>query len=330
MECFVDNVPLQRWLTVAILCGTTGAAYAQPEEAPEVPPVAPATVLAAAIQVDSVFGEPDANRDRLLALATEAAERGAKFIVLPETAVTGYMSHDITTTWQVGEYPVTAGLTGRDPSEAAETVPGPSTEAFAVLSDAHDCYITVPILEVDRRTGRYYNTIVVVGPEGERAIHYRKRDPWQYAERGWAWVGNLGNPVVDTPYGRIGTIICFDIHDQGPVMAGLKVDHLLYCIAWVDDEGSDWFEVRLPAKAAEHDMNIIGANWCLPAGYDGPVWHGHGMSRIIARDGAVLAEAADDSEQPVEILYAELLVPGDHDAATEVDTDPVEVQQPGE
>ncbi|MEM9414630.1 MAG: carbon-nitrogen hydrolase family protein [Planctomycetota bacterium] len=274
-----------------------------------------ATVLAAAIQVDSAMGEPAANRERLLALAEEAAEHGAKLIVLPETAVTGYMSYDITTTWQVGEYEITDGLVGRDPSDAAETVPGPSTDAFAALSDEHDCYITVPILEVDRKTGRYYNTIVVVGPEGERAIHYRKRDPWQYAERGWAWVGNLGNPVVDTPYGRIGTIICYDIHDQGPVMAGLKVDHLLYCIAWVDHEDSDWFDVRLPERAATHDFNIIGANWCRPAEYDGPAWHGHGMSRIIARDGTILVQAADDPEQPVEILYAQLPIPPAEDAA---------------
>lgn len=274
-------------------------------------PALPATVLAAAIQVDSALGEPDANRERLLALATEAAEHGAKLIVLPETAITGYMSCDIQTTWQVGEHAITDGLTGRDPSDAAETVPGPSTEAFAELSDEHDCYITVPVLEVDRKTGRFYNTIVVVGPEGERAIHYRKRNPWQYAERGWAWVGNLGNPVVDTPFGRVGTIICFDIHEQGPIMAELKVDHLLYCIAWVDSEGSDWFDTRLPAKAAEHDMNIIGANWCLPEGYDGPTWHGHGMSRIIARDGTILTRAADDPEHPVEILYAHLPVPAD-------------------
>jgi predicted amidohydrolase len=297
-------------LAIACICSMgRHPAQAQADTPADAP--ARATVLAAAIQVDSAMGEPDANRARLLALAEEAAEHGAKLIVLPETAVTGYMSHDITTTWQVGEHDITDGLAGRDPSDAAETVPGPSTEAFGELSDAYDCYITVPILEVDRKTGRYYNTIVVVGPEGERAIHYRKRNPWPYAERGWAWVGNLGNPVVDTPYGRIGTIICFDIHEQGPVMAGLKVDHLLYCIAWVDSEDSDWFDTRLPAKAAEHGFNIIGANWCLPEGYDGPAWFGHGMSRILARDGSILAQAQDDSEQPVEILYAELPVPAD-------------------
>ncbi|MFI4861921.1 MAG: carbon-nitrogen hydrolase family protein [Phycisphaerales bacterium JB063] len=285
----------------------TPAHAQQPASADETP----TTVLAAAIQVDSAFGEPEVNRERLLALAEQAAERGAKLIVLPETAVTGYMSDDIRTTWQVGEHTVTDGLIGRDPNDAAETVPGPSTDAFAVLSDEYDCYITVPILEVDRKTGRYYNTIVVVGPDGERAIHYRKRNPWQFAERGWAWVGNLGNPVIDTPYGRIGTIICFDIHEQGPIMAGLKVDHLLYCIAWVDVEDSDWFAVRLPERAAEHNLNIIGANWCLPQGYDGPAWHGHGMSRIIARDGTILAQAEDDPDRPAEILYAELPVPVD-------------------
>ncbi|MCG8403189.1 MAG: carbon-nitrogen hydrolase family protein, partial [Firmicutes bacterium] len=230
-------------------------------------------------------------------------------VVLPETAITGYMSSDIRKTWQVDDRSVTDGLSGVDPTDAAETVPGISTEMFGELADKLDIYITVPLLEVDRKTGRYYNTVCLMGPDGNMLLHYRKRDPWQWAERGWATPGDRGNPVVDTPFGRLGCLICFDIHDQAAIMSELKVDHLLYSIAWVDDADSDWFDERLPAIAKQYDMNIIGANWTVSRSEKDPDWHGYGQSLVIARNGEVLARTRRD--HGADIVWAELPVPGD-------------------
>ena len=67
-----------------------------------------------------------------------------------------------------------AALTGRSPHDAAETVPGPSTRFFADLAREHGVYLTVPLVEVDRRTGRYYNKgrcgAASAGPGGARLI----------------------------------------------------------------------------------------------------------------------------------------------------------------
>ena len=259
------------------------------------------TVVVAAIQFASTFAEPERNRKELASLITRSARRGASIIVLPETAVTGYMSQDLKQAWCAKDGTVSQGLTGVDPAEAAETVPGPSTRFFADLAAGLGIYVTVPLLEVDRKSGQHFNTVVLVDPDGAILLHYRKLNPWPYAERGWADKGDRGYAYVDTPYGRLALLICFDINFEPPVLRTKKVDILLYPIAWVDDEGSDWFEEGLPAVARDNDMAIVGANWTVP---EQPDWHGCGQSRIIDRQGHILARPEADIGE--DILYAEL------------------------
>ena len=130
-------------------------------------------VKVAAIQFESEFGIPAANRRRLDPLVREAAKAGARIVVLPETSITDYMSADISRTWRVGNRTVSSGLHGESPKEVAEPVPGPSTEAFAKLADELDIYLTIPFLEVDPKTGRFFNTVVLASPEGKLLLHYR-------------------------------------------------------------------------------------------------------------------------------------------------------------
>lgn len=59
-------------------------------------------------------------------------------------------------------------------------------------------------------------------------------------------------------------LICFDIHKQAEELTQLKIDTLLYSIAWVDDKDRDWFSRRLPQIAATSGYNIIAANWAVP------------------------------------------------------------------
>lgn len=276
----------------------------------------PETFCVAAIQYAPKFGDPATNLKELASRVFDAAARGAEVVVLPETAITGYMSSDLKRTWQVGQRSMAAGLTGADPKDVAEPVPGPSTQFFGNLAKRCGIYLTVPLVEADRKTGRYYNTVVLLGPDGSQVIHYRKLNPWPWAEQGWATPGNLGLPIADTPFGRFGTLICFDIHEQAPAMAELKVDTILYSIAWVDDHGSDWFPRKLPKIAAKNCFNIIGANWTIPPRAKDeapPPWHGYGQSCIISTDGQVLAKSRQ--EAPEETVFADLRLPAAQEQA---------------
>src|SRR3954470_23043324 len=85
---------------------------------------APKKVKVAAVQCSSDLGDVEGNRKKLTALVEEAATHGAKIIVLPEAAITGYLSQDLKTNWQLPGWPIEKAFLGKDPSQFAETVPG--------------------------------------------------------------------------------------------------------------------------------------------------------------------------------------------------------------
>src|SRR5262245_5439352 len=107
----------------------------------------PLSVKVAAVQCSSGLGTVEANRTKLTKLVEEAAGNGAKIIVLPEAAITGYLSQNLKTNWQIRGWPIEAAFEGKDPADFAESVPGPSTEHFAKLSKKLGVYITVPLVE---------------------------------------------------------------------------------------------------------------------------------------------------------------------------------------
>jgi predicted amidohydrolase len=272
----------------------------------------PASVKVAAIQCSSVLGDVDGNRKKLTALISEAAGEGAKIIVLPEAAVTGYLSQDLKTNWHLKGWPIETEFRGKDPLPSAEPVPGPSTAHFCELAKRLQVYITVPLVEktphdaADRSNSkkpaapRLFNTVCLVSPKGEIVAHYRKLTPWPRPEKSWATPGDRGVQVYDSEYGRMGLAICYDIHTILEKYQPHHIWALLYPIAWVDtNHPADWFWHRLPERVAPFKHYLIGANWSVDQRQD---WFGYGFSVIIAPDGKVLASAR--SLYGSEIIYA--------------------------
>ncbi|HEX8912613.1 MAG TPA: carbon-nitrogen hydrolase family protein [Humisphaera sp.] len=288
---------------VALLTISAAPAPAPPPPTTQ-PATRPATVKVAAVQCSSDLGAVDANRKKLTALVEEAAANGAKIVVLPETSVTGYLSQDLKTNWHLAGWPMHASFAGKDPADAAEPVPGPSTAHFAAVSKRLGIYLTVPLLEVDRSAGkpRYFNTVCLVSPAGEVVAHYRKLTPWPHPEQSWATPGDRGVQVYDTEYGRVGLGICFDVHTILEKYEPHHIWALLYPIAWVDDEHpAEWFWHKLPARVAKFKHYVVGANWSVDRAQK---WRGYGFSTVIAPDGQVVATAR--SLYGSEIVYATL------------------------
>ncbi len=106
----------------------------------------------AALQFEPELGAKDRNLDRLLALCTVAAQAGARLIVTPEMATTGYCWYD-----------------RAEVAPFVEPIPGPTTERFTALARAYGCYVVVGMPEVDPTTERFtalaraYGCYVVVG-----------------------------------------------------------------------------------------------------------------------------------------------------------------------
>ena len=263
------------------------------------------TATFAAIQSVSAFADPAANRMRLDALVRTAAANGARVITAPEAFLTGYMREDGSETWRLPDRPAFHRMRTRDPRGYAETVPGPSTAHFSALAAELRIYLTVPLIEYVAATDRFHNTVVLFGPDGAPLLHYRKLHPWPYVEVGWATPGDRGLQVVDTPFGRLGLLICFDFTYEIANLRAAGADTVLFSTAWYDVPNSPWFSAQLPALALQHNINVVAANWSVAAPR---TWHGYGQSRIVDCAGTILARASTDCGD--EIVYAEVQGPG--------------------
>ncbi|HEY8685205.1 MAG TPA: nitrilase-related carbon-nitrogen hydrolase, partial [Chloroflexota bacterium] len=146
---------------------------------------------AAAVQFEPSLARPDLNVPRLLALAEEAAARGARLVVLPEMANIGYCFDS-----------------RAEVSPFVQPVPGPFTRQLEAIASRQGCVIVAGMGEVDEESDLYYNTAVVVGPHGYLG-KYRKTHFFS-ADAKWAVEGDLGLPVWDTPVGRLGVEVCMD------------------------------------------------------------------------------------------------------------------------
>ncbi len=108
----------------------------------------------------------------------------------------------------LGECITTMG-NGLDHVSGAEPIPGPSTEYLGTLADKHDLYLVTTLFE---KVGhKVYNTAVMLGPDGELVGTYRKLCLARGEYRKGIAPGK-GFPVFDTRFGKVGMMICFDVH----------------------------------------------------------------------------------------------------------------------
>jgi predicted amidohydrolase len=226
---------------------------------------APAPFLAAAVQFEPRMFDTTGNVERLLALCAEAAEAGAKLIVTPEMATTGYCWHS-----------------REEIAPEVEPIPGPTTERFAAFCAARGCWVVLGMPEVVEDTGVFYNSAVLIGPEGVAGL-YRKTHAY-ISDPKWAKDGDLGLPVFDTPLGRIAIAICMDAAypETVRVPALRGADVVCFPTNWLSEKAPSptWW-----ARAVESGVFLIAANrWGCERGvqFDGG-------SCLIAPDGEILA-----------------------------------------
>ncbi len=138
-------------------------------------------------------GTVEGNREYMLGVTRRALTQKPDLLCLPETFT---------------DHGVPAGML----HNIAEPVPGPTTDAFAKLAKANNCYIICPIRTL--RNGRQWNTAVVIDRRGDILGLYDKCHPvtssidYTVFEEGCTPGGKP--PVFDLDFGRIGIQICFD------------------------------------------------------------------------------------------------------------------------
>lgn len=255
------------------------------------------TVRVAAIQCPSVMGKTADNVRNMTNLVRQAAARGAKIVVLPECGVQGYVDPITWTSWStsnVGELAV---------SKVAEPVPGPSTALFGRLADELDIYLCVGLIEA--ASNGFFNSQVLLSPDGAIVAHHRKRSLWTPGDSTWCTPGDLPVQVVKTEFGNIGLMICFDFHTLPPLLAERKADIVLYSVGWYGPNEANWFGTVFPKKSViPYGFHVVAANWSSTT--EAQVWPGRGHSCIITREGKVLAMSEATSGNDIVVADVEV------------------------
>lgn len=139
-----------------------------------------------------------ANLQKGLAAAEKAAQDGANVICFAELAFEPF-------------YPQDPG--GDNVAELAETIPGPTTDAFAKLARQYGVVIALNLFEVDG--GKTFDSSPVIGTDGTilgvtRMVHITEYPCFH--EQSYYDPGDRGTPVIETEFGNIGVCICYDRH----------------------------------------------------------------------------------------------------------------------
>jgi 5-aminopentanamidase len=240
----------------------------------------PEKLKIAAVQFDPKFEENKNNLDRMIKELRIAAGNGAKLIVFPEMALTGYM---FTSMAEAAPY--------------SEVVPGPATETLGKACKELGVYAVMGMLEKDGN--KYYNAAAFVGPNGFIGKYRKIHLPYLGVDR-FVDHGDKPYQVYKTPIGVIGIQICYDSNfpEASRVMALQGADILVLPTNWPElrDKTARYvivtraFENRVHFVACDRVGRERGAGFL-------------GLSKIIDCGGNVLSQGSDTQE---ETIYGEV------------------------
>jgi predicted amidohydrolase len=235
-------------------------------------------IRVAAVQMDIQLGQVAANRGAMLGRLGAAATRGARLVVFPECALTGY------------------GFASRaEALSHAEPVPGPTIARFQEECSRHGVHAVFGLLERDG--DRLYNACVLVGPQGLVAS-YRKVHLPHLGVDAFADPGDRPFTVHDAGGLRIGMHICYDgsFPETGRVLSLEGAELLVLPTNW-PTHSECAAEHMIPCRAMENTVYMMAVNRVgIESGF-----RFIGQSAIADPTGAILARAGGESE---EILYA--------------------------
>jgi nitrilase len=190
------------------------------------------TVQVAVVQAAAVPFDTEACVDKAVRLIGDAAATGAKVILFPEAFIVGYpkgLNYGLV----VGARDAAGREEFRIYLDAAIDVPGPQTQRLGDAAAAHGSYVVMGVIE--RELGTCYCTVLFFAPDGQLLGKHRKLMPTALERMIWGFGDGSTLTVVDSPYGRIGSVICWENYMPMLRMAMYSKNVALYCAPTADD-----------------------------------------------------------------------------------------------
>lgn len=247
-------------------------------------------------------------------LIHESAQHGADLVVFPEAFIPGYPAW----VWRLrpgGDWGLGEELHARLLGNAVTL----GTDDLAPLFDAARKNAVTVVCGVNERDGglsraTLYNTVVTIGSDGVLLNRHRKLMPTNPERMIWGFGDGSGLRVLDTPAGRIGSLLCWENYMPLARFA-LYAQGVEIYIAPTYDSGSGWIGT-LQHIAREGCCWVVGAGVALrrrdlpedfpererlyPADED---WINPGDSAVVAPGGEIVAGPLREEQS---VLYAEL------------------------
>src|SRR5487761_26190 len=190
--------------------------------------------------------------------------------------------------------------------ESAESVPGPTTERMAEYAKKYNMVIIVPVYEKEQ-PGVLYNTAAVIDADGTYLGKYRKSHiphTTGFWEKFFFKPGNLGYPVFQTKYAKIGLYICYDRHfPEGARVLGLNGAEIVFNpSATVAGLSEYLWKLEQPAHAVANGYFVAAINRVR---HEKPwdIGEFYGKSYFCNPRGNIIAQASRDKD---ELLVADL------------------------
>lgn len=167
------------------------------------------TCRIAVVQAAPVLFDKEACTDKAIALIREAAAEQAELIVFPELFIPCYpvgMSFGFT----VGKRSEDGRTDWKRYYDHSIVVPGPETDRLAQAAKEAHAWVSIGVSERDTETATLYNTNLFFSPEGELTTVHRKLKPTGAERVVWGDANKHYFPVAETPWGVMGSLICWE------------------------------------------------------------------------------------------------------------------------
>jgi nitrilase len=189
-------------------------------------------VRAAVAQVGAVPFDVQASVAKAQEWIARAAADACQIVVFPEAFIAGYPKG--------ADFDICVGRRterGRDEFrryfEASITVPGPETQRLAESAAAARAYVVMVVMERD--LGTLYCSALIFGPDGTLLGKHRKLMPTAGERLIWGFGDGSTLPVLETPIGNIGAVICWENYMPMLRMAMYAKGISIYCAPTADD-----------------------------------------------------------------------------------------------
>jgi len=235
---------------------------------------------AAAVQAAPVFLDRERTLDKAVSLIREASRHGAGLIAFPEVFIAGYPY------WNRLENVFKTTPFFIELLKNSVCVPGPVTDRLCQAAKQAGVHVVIGINErPDNTLGTLYNTNLVIGPEGRILLKHRKLMP-TYAEKlVWGFGDGSSLRVLDTPIGKLGTLICGENANPLARFALIAQGEEIHVSNYPSMPGADYGGYDIGT-----DIRLRGATHA----FEGKVFHVV-VSSVI--DDTVAAKLADTEEK---------------------------------